>query len=395
MAFRAIVTYSTETGRQLVEKLCSKVYHDFPADNAIAVELNMTSFELLRAQTSDIVSVEQDSVWQSQGYLEEHLPLEQNATRRLTELTPYGITMVQAPWVSYGPYPVTVCLVDTGVAYGHPDLSKALLSGTNRYSSATGALLEWYHDTDGHGTVVTGIVNAIAGNNIGVRGVGKIPTYITRGMDNLGMSRESDVLQALDECVAANAKVISLSLGGPGLSTAFKAKLDYLYDTKGILTLAAAGNNGQMQAMYPAAYDKVVGVAAVNQSGTHWHASNWGPWVEISAPGDRIISTCVNAQGQFVYSMYSGTSMSVPHAAGVAALLLSHFPQCTNSQIRFAMAYTAKDVNDGTSLGHAGCDQLTGYGIVQAFYAYQFLSTHSCIGATWGRSSTASGCSVL
>ena len=71
MAFRAIVTYSTETGRQLVEKLCSKVYHDFPADNAIAVELNMTSFELLRAQTSDIVSVEQDSVWQSQGYLEE------------------------------------------------------------------------------------------------------------------------------------------------------------------------------------------------------------------------------------------------------------------------------------------------------------------------------------
>lgn len=80
----------------------------------------------------------------------------------------------------------------------------------------------------------------------------------------------------------------------------------------------AAGNNGKAMAMYPAAYGPVISVSAVRQDYTRWDGSNYDPSVELAAPGDLVLSTCINSKGEFTYCYYSGTSMATPHVAGVA-----------------------------------------------------------------------------
>jgi serine protease len=213
--------------------------------------------------------------------------------------------------------------------------------------------------------------------------------YVTRGLDNNGGGRESDILAAVLQCESSGAKIISLSIGGSSLSTTFTNELTRLY-ANGILIFAAAGNDGANVAKYPAAHPRVISVAAVKEGGVRWDGSNWNSQVELAAPGDMVLSTSVNSVGAYTYAYYSGTSMATPHAAGVAALVWSHFPQCTNSQIRYALAVSAKDVGD------SGCDQKYGYGIVQAASAYNWLRSHPCQGASWGRDSTPDGgCTIV
>lgn len=387
---RVIVNYKTDRGKKLALDLASNVYYDFSNDNTVVVELNAQSKKSLKDLHADVHAVDEDTPMAAQ-YIFEGYYDGNSSSRRLTQTTPYGVTMVQAdqllvrPKVSKRP---TVCLVDTGVLYTHPDLPQSLMTGSNRFSTTFNTELYWQLGVDGHGTCLAGIISANMTNNIGVRGVGNIPLYITRGMNDQGMCMQSDILDALSECQAQGAKVISLSFGGGGISTTFQQVLDNLYDNLGVLIFASSGNDGTASVMYPAAYDKVVAVGAVNETGEHWHASNWGPSLELMAPGDRVWCTGIN-NGQATYSLYSGTSMAAPYAAGVAALVWSHFPHCTNSQIRYALAYTAKDINT------PGCDQLTGNGIVQAKAAYDFLKSNPCRTASWGRSLPTDGCSVV
>ena len=96
------------------------------------------------------------------------------------------------------------------------------------------------------------------------------------------------------------------------MGTTLSSLLTTLYN-EGFLVIAASGNNGQNVPMYPAAHPLVMAVGAVQSDFTIWPGSNFGPWLEISAPGKSIYSTTVNILGQSVYALYSGTSMAVPH----------------------------------------------------------------------------------
>jgi serine protease len=78
--------------------------------------------------------------------------------------------------------------------------------------------------------------------------------------------------------------------------------------------------------------------------------------------------------------------MATPHVSGVAALVWSYFPKCTNEQIRYALAASAADE------GASGCDAYFGQGIVQAVAAYKWLASHSCSGASWGQTASQGGC---
>jgi len=298
--------------------------------------------------------------------------------RKLAEQSPYGIAMVQADQLSMGDDHVTICVIDTGYGEGHPDLPTSSEHGVDGFSPYGGSEL-WDRDVDAHGTHCAGTIGAIGGNGIGVDSVNPDPNsftfYIGKGLTDAGTGSTFRILQAVDKCVEKGAKIISMSLGCSGnqcFSQTEAEAYEELYD-EGILIIAAAGNDGNNQKSYPASYPAVMSVGAVNSQRNHWSSSQYNDQVEISAPGVSVLSTVTSNNGSnFGYASYSGTSMATPHVAGVAALVWSHFPQCSNNQIRNVLLKTAQ------ARGPAGCDIEYGYGIVQAKAAYDLLSAEGC-----------------
>jgi len=121
---------------------------------------------------------------------------------------------------------------------------------------------------------------------------------------------ESDIRAAVEQCVQSGAKVVSMSIGGAGMSTSFKERLADLYHNNGMLFFAAAGNNNQNMEKWPGALPEVVSVSAVDESGNRWSGSNWAECVELTAPGKSVLSTSVRNRVDYTYSVYSGTSMA-------------------------------------------------------------------------------------
>ena len=154
-----------------------------------------------------------------------------------------------------------------------------------------------------------------------------------------------------------------MSLGGGASSTternAFASALN-----SDVLSIAAAGNSGNSSLSYPASYDEVVSVAAVDSSGNRASFSQYNSQVEIAAPGVSVNSTYPGNS----YRSLSGTSMATPHVSGVAALVWSHYTSCSAAQIRSALNATAED------RGSAGRDTRYGWGIVKAKAAYDYLA---------------------
>jgi len=289
------------------------------------------------------------------------------------ESVPWGITMVEAEHFELGADPVKICVVDTGYGLGHPDLPTNThgVSGTDTSSGS------WDFDGHGHGTHCAGTIGAIGNNGKGVVGVNPDPNrftfHIGKGLSDSGSGTTSAVLAAAEGCAEAGAKIISMSLGGGGWSQLSHDTYKNMYDD-GILIIAAAGNGGPSASVsYPAGYPHVMSVAAVDSNGQRASFSQNDDQVEIAAPGKGVKSTITDSNGEsFSYASWSGTSMACPHVAGVAALVWSHFPNCTNNQIRNVLIKSAQDK------GAAGCDEDYGHGIVKAQAAYDLLNSMGC-----------------
>lgn len=296
----------------------------------------------------------------------------------LAESPPYGIEMVKALQVPDNLVSNRkVCIVDTGYTLSHPDLINSSVTGNDGYdSNDTGS---WFEDGNGHGTHVAGTIAAVGGNNQGMAGVnrnGQLKLHIVKVFNNAGnWAYGSDLIAAINQCKAAGAHVTSMSLGGSGQSTAERSAFEQSY-AAGMLHIAAAGNAGNSTLSYPASYDAVVSVAAVDRSGAKASFSQYNHQVEIAAPGVGVNSTWRDGG----YKPLSGTSMATPHVSGVAALVWSHYPQCSNTHIRDALNKTAVDK------GNAGRDVNFGFGIINAKAAYDYLAG-GCDGG--GNSSTA------
>ncbi|PAJ74180.1 alkaline serine protease [Pseudoalteromonas sp. NBT06-2] len=326
--------------------------HTLSDINAIAVELNAEQkAALLKDENVGLVEVD------PKRYL-------------LSESTPYGISMVQAQQLSDSQSSNRkVCIMDTGYTLNHPDLPNTGVTGDDGYgSNDTG---NWYNDGNGHGTHVAGTIAAIGGNNQGVVGVnpsGQLGLHIVKVFNDSGnWAYGSDLIAAINQCEAAGANITSMSLGGGGSSTAEKQAFDNSYN-RGMLHIAAAGNDGNSSMSYPASYDSVVSVAAVDSSGTKASFSQYNSQVEIAAPGVNVNSTWNNN----AYKSISGTSMATPHVSGVAALVWSNNLSCSNQDIRNALNNTAQDK------GASGRDTSYGYGIVKAKNASDYLANSNC-----------------
>jgi thermitase len=246
-------------------------------------------------------------------------------------------------WEKFSPKAQTVvAVVDTGVESSHPDLVGKVLR------DASGAVVGYDFvsndadptDDNGHGTHCAGVIAAQTDNGTGIAGLAGwngvasatdgdsakvMPVKVLAGD---GSGSTSAVAQGIVWAADHGAKVVSLSLGGPGTTTLQNA-VDYAWG-KGVVIVAAAGNDGVSTQSYPAAYANVLSVAATDRSDTLASFSNYGSWVSVAAPGVDIASTVTGAG----YAYMSGTSMATPHVAGEAALLLSQNPQLTGAQVR-------------------------------------------------------------
>ncbi len=215
------------------------------------------------------------------------------------QTVPYGVDMVQARDVwdadrdgivdSGAPTGsgITVCIVDTGLYVDHEDFAGVnILGGYSQVGDP------WYEDGAGHGTHVAGTV-AAANNDIGVVGVtpGTVSLYIVKVFDNNGnWTLSSDLVDAINRCADAGAHIVSMSLGGSRKVKTEERAFQNLYN-EGILFVAAAGNDGTSDYSYPASYDSVISVAAVDSSETVADFSQKNDQVELAAPGVDVLST--------------------------------------------------------------------------------------------------------
>ena len=307
--------------------------------------------------------------------------------RHLKEILTPAIQMVQADLLDIGSSPPLICVADSGYALGHPDLPVPPQVDGMDYTLANGKVLRWYHDGTGHGTATAGVVAAIEGNGIGFRGVApELTLFITRALDDNGRSDVAQLIGAIEQCVASGAKIVSMSLGCPctdfdhcknrGCYSEIMKAYFASINENGVLVFGAAGNEGTVdQPFYPGSYESVISVGGVTQGRDKFDESSVHNQVELAAMGETVFSTFAKQTDNFqrsdyTYTYKTGTSIAVPAVAASAALLWSHFPDCTNHQIRTALDRTAWNPN--------ACDDRLGFGVVQVRDAYDLLSNRGC-----------------
>ena len=317
----------------------------------------------------------------------------------------YPLINLPQSWdVATGSNTVVVAVIDTGVLLNHPDLEHRLTSDGYDFISDPARAL----DGDGidpdpddpgdrstggssfHGTHVSGIIAAETDNDTGVAGV----TWSTRIMPlrvlGQGGGTEFDILQAVRYAAgldndsgtlpAQSADIINLSLGGGSFSPATQEIFAEVRGA-GVMVIAAAGNSASSTPTYPAAYDGVVSVSAVDiKKDLSWY-SNFGATIDLAAPGgdntadinvdgfpDGVLSTCGNDTSgaiEFVYCFFQGTSMAAPHMAGVVALMKAVYPALTPDELDILLA--SGGITE--DLGPTGRDDQFGHGLIDAFGA--------------------------
>ncbi|MEM9254029.1 MAG: S8 family serine peptidase [Pseudomonadota bacterium] len=308
---------------------------------------------------------------------------------------------IQDAWeYTTGDSDVVVAVVDTGVLSGHPDLQGQLVAGFDFVRDIDNA-----GDGDGidadpeepgdrfsgvgsHGTHVTGTVVALGDNQIGVAGAAYGATVMPlRALGVDGSGTTFDVDQAIRYAAGLPndsgtlpdrpADIINLSLGGGPFSQATQNLFDQVR-AQGVMVVAAAGNESSTQPSYPAGYNNVLSVSAVDIQRQLAPYSNRGPSIDLAAPGgnssvdqngdgfpDGVLSTTGEFNGQgvnFVYAFFNGTSMASPHVAAVLALMKSINPNLTPEDID-ALLISGALTDD---LGTAGKDDTYGYGLINA-----------------------------
>ena len=221
--------------------------------------------------------------------------------------------------VTSGKDDILIAILDTGIDDSHPDLKGKVVKDIKISDSTTA------EDLHGHGTHVAGIAAAATNNAIGVAGsCPKCKLLNIKVMGDNGQGRTSWITEGINAAVEEGADVINISAGTFDDSDALHAAVDNAI-SKGVVIVAAAGNCGDGQdtcpsknpPMYPAYYPEVISVSSTDMNDKKPDYAQYGPTVDVAAPGDAIISTFKDNQ----YAIMNGTSMSSPMVAGLAGLL--------------------------------------------------------------------------
>jgi hypothetical protein len=276
---------------------------------------------------------------------------------------------------------VVIADVDVGVDVDNPDLQGRLTPGFDFFMNDRTVTSETQNN---HGTNVAGVLGAATDNGEGIAGIAPDAMIMPiRTADNIlhqGSRLAAGIVWATDH----GADVISMSLGAESRSAALDKAVRYAH-RKGVVLVAAIGNESANHHNYPATYDEVIAVGGINPDTADAAAqgplepqtpvatdftvraaySDYGPHIDLAAP-TQVPTT--NYGGGYPRN-WSGTSAATPHVAGVAALVKAARPSLTPVQVRQLLIATADDLSGGKTDGRAGWDQYTGYGRVNAFEA--------------------------
>lgn len=271
----------------------------------------------------------------------------------------------QEAWdFSKGDSTITVAIVDDAVSIFHPDLYDNIwrnpgeIAGNGIDDDNNGYIDDIFGWDAGnndnnpvhprtnftHGTHVGGIAGAVTDNLRGVASIGfnislmpvkctfdnqSSATAIPRGYDGITYAAN------------AGADIINCSWSSGSFSQTARSVINYA-TSRGCMVVAAASNDGVNQIRYPAAYDGVIAVASSDIQDEKSGFSNYGTWVDVTAPGSRIKSTIA---ANNTYATFDGTSMATPMVAGLLGLMKSHNPNLTNAQLETCLLDNADDID--------------------------------------------------
>lgn len=277
----------------------------------------------------------------------------------------YGwyLDMIKAPYAwsrnAFGEGAV-VAVLDTGAEMTHPDFENT--SFVDPYNAVDGS--DNVTDSIGHGTGVAGIIAASYNNGRGLTGVmpkaSVMPVKVFD--DEEEKAKHSWVINGIDYAAAHGADVINLSIGDEKVSASMNDACSRAA-AKGVIVVAAVGNDGGSTLMYPASYSSVVSVGSIEASGAHSDFSHHNKYVDVTAPGRGIL---IPSKSKY-YTM-TGTSVSAPQVAAMAAMVKSMDPSVNSAGFKEILRATCIDK------GKAGRDDYFGYGLMDLSRAYRYMT---------------------
>lgn len=282
----------------------------------------------------------------------------------------WNLATIQAEdaWdINTGNATTTIAIVDDAVHLSHPDLqgnlwvnpgeiaNNGLDDDGNGYIDDINGWDAANNDNDPnppvlnqsyftHGTHVAGIAAASTNNATGVASIGfncSIISVKVKDDATTGGSLQAPYL-GVQYAIAANPDIMNNSWGGSGSSATYQALFDVAYQN-GIVVVAAAGNSNTAAPMYPASYNHVISVGATDVGDQKASFSNYGPTIDVMAPGANIPSTLAATTG--LYGNLSGTSMAAPLVAGLAGLMRSYDPSLSVDDLEACLESSCDNIN--------------------------------------------------
>jgi hypothetical protein len=254
--------------------------------------------------------------------------------------------------VPVGTGSLKVAVIDTGLLQSHEDIAGRSDAGWNFRDNNSNV-----NDDDGHGTFVSGIIAANTSNNKGIAGaaglcpnVKLMPLKVGPVWDPETQSKILPVAfccQAMQYAADHGAKILNMSFGTHAAvyQQAFQDAATYAY-SKNCILIAASGNKDNPSdpdgVEYPARCDGVIAVGGVSRDARRWSDSDYGPGLDLTAPGDGILSLWSPAdETQGMYRIDSGTSAAAPFVSGAAAIMCAKCPGLTSGAFEYYVESTA------------------------------------------------------
>ena len=272
--------------------------------------------------------------------------------------------------ITQGSEDIIISIIDTGVNGNHEEFQGKMVPGYDFVNNDSDA-----SDGNMHGTACAGIAAAQGNNGVGIAGVAwNCKIMPLKALSDDGYGDYADIANSIQFSAQEGANVISMSLGGGGFDNSMNYAINYANDL-GASVLSASGNDNSSSISYPAAYDGSMAVGSLSPcnerkntgscDGESFWGSNYGNGLDFLAPGVRIHTTALN--GGYM-SDFNGTSSATPHAAGIAALILSVEPSLSPENVREIMQTACDDI------GTSGWDSQTGYGRLNAYMSLIYLT---------------------